>query len=71
MVPGKGTVDSINGHIAAEYLCKAESLRYHRQPFAWALIRPPFANTCVCCKACVCLNMKKHCMRVLSGEEGE
>ena len=59
--PGKGTLKAINGQKAAEYLKKAETLICHKQPFSWVLIRPPFATTCICCKACVCQEMKQHC----------
>ncbi|XP_019855606.1 PREDICTED: cyclin-F-like [Amphimedon queenslandica] len=60
--PGKGTINAFNGQKASNYLKRAESLVTHRQPFSWVFIRPPFATTCVCCKACVCHNMKNHCI---------
>ena len=60
--PGKGTINAFNGQKASSYLKRAESLVTHRQPFSWVFIRPPFASSCVCCKACVCHNMKNHCM---------
>lgn len=56
---GKGTLDSVNGAMATEWLLEAERCCKHWQPFLWVLIRPPWSPHGVCCKACVHLKLKE------------
>lgn len=56
---GKGTLDSVNGAMATEWLLEAERCCKHWHPFLWVLIRPPWSPHGVCCKACVHLKLKE------------
>jgi F-box protein 1 (cyclin F) len=56
---GKGTLDSVNGARATEWLQKAERVSRDVQPFSWVLIRPPWAPHGICCKACVHFKFKE------------
>ena len=56
---GKGTLDSVNGAKATEWLQKAEECSQDVQPFSWVLIRPPWSPHGICCKACVHLKFKE------------
>lgn len=69
--PGKGTPAAINGMRATEYLYKAELHSPNIQPFSWVLIRPPWASNNMCCKACVCYNLKKLCCESSSSNTDE
>ncbi|EDO34730.1 predicted protein, partial [Nematostella vectensis] len=50
---------SENGRQAAELFCTAE--RMTCDPFTWFFIRPPWAPSGSCCKACVFKNMVEYC----------
>lgn len=63
---GKGTLGAVNGVKATEYLCRAERLTPHSQPFSWVLFRPPWAPNHLCYKACVCSQMEQLCKNTSS-----
>lgn len=51
----------VNGKIAAELFCMAERSLANRSPFTWFFVRPPWAPSGVCCKACVFKTMFEYC----------